>query len=82
MLSIYQEHNRAALAELHIKHEHLIARHTQELEEQEKSVDNHHTVLESRYEVERASLNQELDLQKLVLKAAHASELDTMDSAI
>ena len=32
--------------------------------------------------MEKASLDQELDLQESVLKAAHALELDTMDSTI
>ena len=82
MLSTYQEHNRAILVKLHIKHECLITRHTQELEQQGKSADNCCMVLESQQEMERALLTQELNLQESVLKAAHASELDTMDSTI
>ena len=45
-------------------------------------MDNHHKVLESWYGVEKVLLDHELDLQESVLKAAHESELDTMDSTI
>ena len=68
--------------ELHIKHKRLLARHTLELDQHQRSVDNCHKVLESWHAMEKASLNQELNLQKSVLRAAHASELDAMDSAI
>ena len=76
------EHHRATLAELYIKHECLLARHTLELDQHKKSVDNCHKVLESWHGMEKALLDQELHQQESVLEAVHASELDAMDSII
>ena len=72
----------ATLAELHVQCECLLARHILESGQHEKLVAKHRKVLKSWHEMEKASLDQEIDLQKSVLRMAHTSEVDAMDFAI
>ena len=82
MLLPCMEHHRVTLEGLRVQREHILARHALEVSRHDHSAADRLRILETRHDFERTSAHREIDAERSAIRGAHASELDSVNTAI